>query len=48
MIYAHAKILGLINSVQEKLDGLRSKGFRLADRHYEEILHEVAELPRRG
>ncbi len=45
MIYAEAKILGLIDSVREKLDGLRSRGFRLADRHYEQILLEVAELP---
>ena len=44
MIYAEAKILGLIESVREKFDGLRSKGFRLADRHYEQILQEVAEL----
>jgi predicted nucleic acid-binding protein len=44
MIYAQAKILGLIGNVREKLDGLRSRGFRLADRHYEQILREIGEL----
>ena len=44
MIYADAKILGLIDSVREKLDALRSQGFRLADRHYDLILKEIGEL----
>ena len=44
LIYADAKILGLIGSVQEKLDQLRTKGFRLADRHYDQILRVVGEL----
>ena len=44
LIYADAKILGLIGSVQEKLDELRSHGFRLSDRHYELILQELGEL----
>lgn len=44
MIYAQAKILGLIGSVRDKLDALRLRGFRLADRHYEQILREVGEL----
>jgi predicted nucleic acid-binding protein len=43
MIYAEAKILGLILSVREKLDSLRVVGFRLADVHHEQILREVAE-----
>jgi predicted nucleic acid-binding protein len=44
LIYADAKILGLIGSVQEKLDELRSHGFRLSDRHYEQILKDLGEL----
>ena len=44
LIYAKAKILGLIGSVQEKLDELRSHGFRLSDRHYEQILKDLGEL----
>jgi predicted nucleic acid-binding protein len=44
LIYADAKILGLIGSVREKLDELRSQGFRLSDRHYELILQELGEL----
>jgi predicted nucleic acid-binding protein len=44
LIYAEAKILGLIGSVREKLDELRSQGFRLSDRHYELILQELGEL----
>jgi predicted nucleic acid-binding protein len=44
LIYAHAKILGLVGSVQEKLDELRSQGFRLANRHYEQILKDLGEL----
>ena len=44
LIYADAKILGLIGSVQDKLDELRSHGFRLSDRHYDQILKELGEL----
>jgi hypothetical protein len=33
LIYADARILGLIGSVREKLDQLRIHGFRLADEH---------------
>jgi predicted nucleic acid-binding protein len=44
LIYANAKILGLIGSVQDKLDELRSHGFRLADRHYEQIRRDLGEL----
>ncbi len=44
LIYAHAKVLGLIGSVQEKLDELRSHGFRLSDRHYEQVLRDLGEL----
>ena len=44
LIYADAKILGLIGSIQEKLDQLRSHGFRLSDPHYEQILKELGEL----
>ncbi len=44
LIYADAKILGLIGSVREKLDQLRSRGFRLSDRPYELILKELDEL----
>jgi hypothetical protein len=44
LIYADAKILGLIGSVQEKLDELRSHGFRLSTRHYERILEGLGEL----
>jgi predicted nucleic acid-binding protein len=43
LIYADAKILGLIGSVREKLDELRSHGFRLSNRHYERILQELGE-----
>ncbi len=44
LIYADAKILGLVGSVREKLDQLRGKGFHLADRHYEQVLREVGEM----
>ena len=44
LIYAHAKLLGLVGSVQEKLDELRSHGFRLSNRHYEQILRDLGEL----
>jgi predicted nucleic acid-binding protein len=44
LIYADAKILGLIGSVQAKLDELRSQGFRLSPRHYEQILEDLGEL----
>lgn len=44
LIYADAKILGLIGSVQEKLDELRSHGFRLSPSHYEQILKDLGEL----
>jgi hypothetical protein len=43
LIYAEAKMLGLIGNVREKLDQLRAKGFRLKDEHYERILREVGE-----
>jgi uncharacterized protein len=43
LIYAHAKVLGLVDSVQRKLDALRSEGFRLSDRHYEQILKDLGE-----
>ena len=44
LIYADAKILGLISTVREKLDELRTYGFRLSDAHYERILKELGEL----
>lgn len=44
MIYADAKILGLIPSVRTKLDDLRLQGFRLSDTHYDLILSELGEL----
>jgi predicted nucleic acid-binding protein len=31
-------------AVDKNLDQLRAKGFRLRDRHYDEILREVGEL----
>jgi predicted nucleic acid-binding protein len=43
LIYAKAKLLGLVGSVQEKLDQLRSHGFRLSDLHYERILKDLGE-----
>lgn len=43
MIYAEAKLAGLIGSVRQKLDELRDQGFRLSDRHYEMILDELGE-----
>ena len=43
LIYAHAKLLGLVGSVRERLDELRSHGFRLSDRHYEQILVDLGE-----
>jgi predicted nucleic acid-binding protein len=44
MIYANAKILGMIGSVGQKLDDLRRVGFRLTDEHYQLILKEAGEL----
>ena len=44
LIYAHAKLLGLVGSVQQKLDELRSHGFRLSNIHYEQILRDLGEL----
>ena len=43
LIYANAKLLGLIGSVQGKLDELRSRGFRLSDSHYRQILESLGE-----
>ena len=43
MIYADAKLRGLIQSVREKLDALRECGFRLSETHYEQILKEVGD-----
>jgi len=43
MIYANAKILGLIGSVGQKLDDVRRVGFRLSDEHRQLILKEVGE-----
>jgi uncharacterized protein len=43
VIYADAKIRGLVGSVRKKLDDLRSHGFRLSDTHYEQILKELGE-----
>ena len=43
LIYADAKILGLISSVREKLDQLRGRGFPLSDQHYAMILEELGE-----
>jgi predicted nucleic acid-binding protein len=43
LIYANAKILGLIPSVTRKLDELRDVGFRLADRRYDAIFRELGE-----
>ncbi|MGA2186533.1 MAG: DUF3368 domain-containing protein [Bryobacteraceae bacterium] len=44
LIYADARILGLVGSVRAKLDELRANGFHLSDRHYEMILKELGEL----
>ena len=44
LIYADAKILGLIGDLRQKLDHLRANGFHLSDRHYEMILKELGEL----
>jgi hypothetical protein len=44
LIYADAKIRGLIGSVRPKIDQLRAKGFRLSDSHYEQILREIGEV----
>jgi uncharacterized protein len=44
MIYADAKILGLIPSARTKLEDLRLHGFRLSDPHYNLILSELGEL----
>jgi predicted nucleic acid-binding protein len=43
LIYADAKILGLVDSVREKLEELRARGFRLSARHQEAILRELGE-----
>ena len=45
MIYADAKLMGLISSVREKLDALREYGFHLSDVHYQLILKELGEHP---
>ena len=44
LIYADAKSLGLISSVRDKLDQLKSHGFRLSDQHRQRILEELGEL----
>lgn len=44
LIYADARILGLVGSVRAKLDELRASGFHLSERHYEMILKELGEL----
>ncbi len=44
LIYADARILGLVGSVRAKLDELRANGFHLSDRHYEMIVEELGEL----
>ena len=43
LIYADAKVLGLIASVRMKLDELRARGFHLSNQHYEMILKELGE-----
>jgi predicted nucleic acid-binding protein len=43
MIYARAKLEGLILSVREKLDQLRSCGFWLKPEHYDSILSAIGE-----
>jgi predicted nucleic acid-binding protein len=44
LIYADARILGLIPSLRAKLDQLRAVGFHLSEQHYEMILRELGEL----
>jgi hypothetical protein len=44
LIYADAKLLGLVTSVRDKLDQLRSCGFRWSGQHYEQVLRELGEL----
>lgn len=44
LIYADAKILGLVSSVRQKLEDLRAQGLHLSDRHFEMILKELGEL----
>jgi hypothetical protein len=44
LIYADARILGLVASVRAKLDELRASGFHLSDCHYRMILEELGEL----
>ena len=44
LIYADAKILGLIDDLRQKLDDMRANGYRLSDHHYEMILKELGEL----
>ena len=44
MIYANAKLLGVISNVGEKLDELRRVGFRLSEEYYRLILEEVGEV----
>jgi uncharacterized protein len=44
LIYADAKILGLIGSVRDKLDQLKLHGFRLSAEHRQLILAELGEL----
>ena len=41
LIYADAKILGLIDNLREKLDELRLRGFRLSDRHYSKFFESL-------
>jgi predicted nucleic acid-binding protein len=44
LIYGEAKLRGWIPSVQEKLDALRKKGFRLKDQDYRVVLAKLGEL----
>jgi predicted nucleic acid-binding protein len=43
MIYAEAKLRGLIPSVGKKLDELRRNGFWLKSQHYDSVLKKVGE-----
>jgi predicted nucleic acid-binding protein len=43
LIYADAKIAGLIDNIRSKLDNLRANGFYLSDQHYSAILRELGE-----
>lgn len=46
-VIANSKERGLVNNVQEKLDGLINAGIRIGEDLYEEALRLSGEVPKR-